>query len=49
METATKSISLFNAYERLKFTPPIQILFFTCYPVTMFPILGLKINVKSKL
>ena len=48
-QTITKQISLFNAYERLKFPPPVHSLNFATYPILMFSILGLKFNLKSKL
>ena len=48
MPTATKSVSLFNTYERLKFPPPFTVHFLL---VTRpdFSILGLKFKLKSKL
>ena len=48
-QTATKSISLFNAYERFKIPTPVHSLHFTNSPILMFLILGLKFKLKSKL
>ena len=48
-QTATKPISLFNAYEHLKSTSPVHCLNFTGYPIPMFPILVLKFKLKTKL
>ena len=46
--TATKPISLFNAYERLK-SPPLLSLNFAGYAIPMFSISGLKFKLKSEL
>ena len=46
-QTAKKSISQFNAYERLKSVPPVHSLNFTNYQFPMFSILGLKFKLKS--
>ena len=48
-QTATKSINLYNAYDRLKSPPPVHSSFFTSYLIPMFSILGLKFKLKSKL
>ena len=47
-QTATKSISLFKAYESLKSFPPVHSLNFTSYPIPMFSVLGLKFMLRSK-
>ena len=49
MQTATKSISLFNDYERLKSPSPVHSLNFTSYLIPMFSILSLKFKLKSKI
>ena len=41
----TKQISLFNAYQRLKYPPPVHNLNFTNYLTLMFSILGLKVKI----
>ena len=48
-QTSTKQIRLFNAYERLKLSLPVDSLNFTGYLIPMFSILGLKFKFKSKL
>ena len=48
-QTATKSIRLFNAYERLKSPPSLTIHFLIINPVPMFSIFDLKFKLNSKL
>ena len=49
MQTTTKSISLFKAYEHLKSPSPVHSLNLTGYLIPMFPILVLKFKLKTKL
>ena len=47
-QTTTKQISLFNVYERLKYTFPVHSLNFNNYPTLMFSTLGLEFKLKSE-